>query len=225
MRIISKFHDYYDSARGLDLEQAPIYIRKTEEFEWSWSDESERLYYFWERSYSKSLYIKSGVIGFAGKIHKYCTYEWSYPYTDEPPQKLFSEKRDVLWSPLTNYYNERYKGVDFLVKRSFRKEQQKINQWYDREDKKFTNIFNKYNTAIFHIKPGNLVGTDCKLIINPILKNLEFYKILPPAQAYQELSMWVNNIAEPRKEIPAIDDKTMAEIKGFDKYSFRKDKT
>jgi hypothetical protein len=31
-------------------------------------------------------------------------------------------------------------------------------------------------------------------------------------------------MAFPNKPIPKIDDKTMAEIKGFDKFSFRKDK-
>ena len=35
--------------------------------------------------------------------------------------------------------------------------------------------------------------------------------------------MFISNLAVPLKPIPKIDDKTMAEIKGFDKWSFRKE--
>ena len=43
--------------------------------------------------------------------------------------------------------------------------------------------------------------------------------------SFQELFQWHSNLASPEKEIPYIDDKTMAEAKGFNKYSFRKDKS
>ena len=46
-----------------------------------------------------------------------------------------------------------------------------------------------------------------------------------PYTAYQNLSMWVNNQAQPIKPIPPMKDEDMVSIKGFDKYSFRKDKT
>lgn len=36
--------------------------------------------------------------------------------------------------------------------------------------------------------------------------------------------MWHNNLAMPEKPIPKIDDTTVLETKGFDKFSFRKGK-
>jgi len=63
------------------------------------------------------------------------------------------------------------------------------------------------------------VGT---ITFNPCLKDYDFMRVFDPYQAFQEISMFMGNLAEPRKPIPAIDDKTMAEIKGFDKWSFRK---
>jgi len=64
---------------------------------------------------------------------------------------------------------------------------------------------------------------DCLINYNAPLKDFEFYKIFDPHTAYQEISMYMYNFAEPMKEIPEISDETMAEIKGFDKWSFRKE--
>ncbi len=64
----------------------------------------------------------------------------------------------------------------------------------------------------------------CEININPNLGNYEFFRVLDNYTAYQELCMWLGNKAAPEKPIPFIDDKTMAEAKGFDlKFSFRKD--
>ena len=49
-------------------------------------------------------------------------------------------------------------------------------------------------------------------------------RIKDPYTAYQELSMYLGNMAFPNKPIPTISDEVMAEIKGFNKFSFRKDK-
>jgi len=60
---------------------------------------------------------------------------------------------------------------------------------------------------------------------NSRLKELDFAKIFNPIKAYQEITMFMNNLAVPIKPIPKISDVTMAEAKGFNKYSFRKDPT
>jgi hypothetical protein len=56
------------------------------------------------------------------------------------------------------------------------------------------------------------------------LKKISFMQMFGPYQAYQEISMFVNNLAVPEKPIPKMSDEDMASIKGFDKFSFRKDK-
>lgn len=64
-----------------------------------------------------------------------------------------------------------------------------------------------------------------RLVLNECLKDLNFQKVFPPQLAYQELMMYFGSaLAAPEKTIPSIDDKTMLMAKGFDKYSFRKDK-
>lgn len=55
---------------------------------------------------------------------------------------------------------------------------------------------------------------------NPCLSDYSFGKVVSPEKAYQELMMWFANKKLP-PPIPHVDDKTMAEAKGFDKHSFR----
>jgi len=63
------------------------------------------------------------------------------------------------------------------------------------------------------------------LTLNGELKKFEFFRVLDPFQTFQELYMYLGGLAVPDKPLPKLDDKTMAEIKGFNKYSFRKDKS
>jgi hypothetical protein len=65
--------------------------------------------------------------------------------------------------------------------------------------------------------------TSMILRINAWLAPVEFYRVMPVEQAYQELSMYLGGLASAEKPIPEIDDVTMAGAKGFDKHSFRKD--
>lgn len=55
------------------------------------------------------------------------------------------------------------------------------------------------------------------------LKELEFYRLFEPFTAFQELAMYFGNIAQPNRPIPTVSDKDLAEAKGFNKHSFRKD--
>ena len=63
-----------------------------------------------------------------------------------------------------------------------------------------------------------------RFIINPILKDYAFYKILDSFQAFQEISMFLGGVlGNHEKEIVVVDDKYKIEQHGFDKWSFRKE--
>jgi hypothetical protein len=80
--------------------------------------------------------------------------------------------------------------------------------------------FEAHNCPIFVGYPSKKI-----IIYNGKLKDLEFFRMFEPYLAFQELTMYMANTAEPRKEIPKISDEIMSEIKGFDKWSFRKPKS
>jgi hypothetical protein len=81
--------------------------------------------------------------------------------------------------------------------------------------------FLKHRSPVFIAEVVN--EYEGKITYNGCLKPFEFYRVFDPYLAFQEIAMWLGNQAVPIKPIPKIDDVTMAEIKGFDKFSFRKD--
>lgn len=62
-----------------------------------------------------------------------------------------------------------------------------------------------------------------RLILNDCLKDVNFQKVFDPVAAFQEVSMFVAGMAVPSKPMPEISDETMRDIKGFDKWSFKKE--
>jgi hypothetical protein len=61
--------------------------------------------------------------------------------------------------------------------------------------------------------------------LNPALRNEHFQKIKGPAEAFQEISMYLGNqLARQPDPIPNIPDEIMRDEKGFDKWSFRRHK-
>lgn len=56
----------------------------------------------------------------------------------------------------------------------------------------------------------------------PKLADVHFYKVMPPWEAYQELSMFLGNIAAPDRVPVSIADRDRVQQHGFDmKYGFR----
>jgi len=66
-----------------------------------------------------------------------------------------------------------------------------------------------------------------KFIINPLLKDYEFYKVFDSFQAFQEISMFIGGVlGRDEKEIVEVADKYKITQHGFDyKWSFRKEST
>ena len=92
----------------------------------------------------------------------------------------------------------------------------------------YNKVFEEHNCPIFlggyGVKDQAWVAYTAKVTWNGCLREAEFYRIKDAYTAFQELSMYLSNQAQPRKPIPEMDDQTKAEQHGFDKFSFRKDK-
>lgn len=64
--------------------------------------------------------------------------------------------------------------------------------------------------------------TGYEVTYNPCLRQLGVHTFFPAYKVHQDISMWLASHKES-PAIPHIDDLTMSQAKGFDKYSFRKD--
>jgi hypothetical protein len=94
-----------------------------------------------------------------------------------------------------------------------------------RWDKKIINLSNPYEEdhTIFHqFKVPCFLYNFGRLITNPCLKDLQFYKVKDAYQTYQELDMYIGGVLANTQVIPPMGDLTLINARGFDaKTSFR----
>lgn len=226
MRIISDTHDYYDSVQKFGQDDQLIYHRK------------EKVVYFpgyssgfytrpnYHVSFAPSLYI----IGFCGKIYPVVRIDATGSFLT--PRRKYHESVKAFCYNVeeidkfveANYNEKQIAGY-------YSKGQKDGNYWiYGVRRFDFVKLFDKYKTNRdykFDESPIFITRyrkNETEITYNGILKDFEFYRIFDPYSAFQELQMYLSNIAQPNRPIPAVSDEDMAAAKGFDKFSFRKDK-
>ncbi len=221
MRIISDFRDYYDSVQIYGQDKNRLYHRKTQKFTVSYDTLKIPLFKYIDRCH------ESVIVGFAGNIYPYC-YISPYPYV-EGPQKSQQFTIYDTWKSICEEMEvlKKKNGRQFYAF-SF------IDKKFDNEDsfnsiksnKTLLEFFTKYDAPIFSAKL-DVYNKNWILKTNPCLSRLGFVKIKDPHSAFQELDQFIGTtlVKEQQGVIPTGDDVVLAKSKGFDKYSFRKDKS
>lgn len=228
MRIISDFHDYYDSVQAAGQDQSLIYFRKSENIEVG----KFPFPVFRSSCYADlvGLKIQQHMIGFCGKI-----------YPTMVVTCLATNKSAICFdlAELDHFIetNWRKSVVD-----EYRAKPNRLWQWFlwpgdlRRNDFKkyfaecatkkdaFANIFLEKHCPVWIGTVQDVWRLNCmgKITYNGCLKNLEFFRLFDTFSAFQEISMFLGGLAVPQKEIPEVPDKIMVGVKGFDKWSFRK---
>lgn len=207
MRIISTFKDYYDSLQAYDEDRDTLYIREEVEVD------NRR-----NKNFANYRGLNSCTILFCGQYFPAYFYRestWKGRFYEDT---FYYELNDVLEEKLYEIHKQYFHSKRRLESDNAKK------SWSKRLDtaKKFLEG-NFEKTPIDTNQPVVLIYNQWHYVINYSLKDAGFFKVKDVRSTYQELLMWFNNQAKPEKPIPHIDDKTMAEIKGFDKFSFRKD--
>jgi hypothetical protein len=193
------------------------------------------------------LDITNHVVGFCGRI--YPVLHLNQSVRGEKNREKFcytlQEVDDFVTQNFKEKYVEHYWLKELLYNRSrwpwqYRHQNfQKFFEDFDKEKDNYKKRFEEHNCPIF---VGTLTENNREVVyhtnalnqpdptnkgkyfnVTRTLKDVEFFRIFDPYQAFQELTMYLSNIAEPRKPIPHISDEDMVSIKGFDdKTSFRK---
>jgi len=223
MRIISSFHDYYDCIQKHNLfnKDGILYLRE------------EKILKLKEYPF---IYIVSfgteisscGLVGFCGRLYPYIKL-WGY-------SRFCLSVTDVdrLVATLSKVEQRGYyegKRQRFSSLRLSKFNRLNVTKFFEESPKTTEDILKKniirdieeFRRCPIFVLSRKLVCSDTTITYNANLKNLDFVRKIPVAQTFQEIAMFLGNIASPEKPIPKIDDVTMAEAKGFDKYSFRKD--
>lgn len=244
MRIISEFHDYYDSVQAQGQDQTVVYIRKKKEDtvkEWPFPA-CRAISWSWSRA---QLKCRQSIIGFCGKIYPVLeldigsgTRPYHRPALDDATTLCWNledvdafveahyKKKEIAGYRQTKGYNRQWNHASRRVS---------FQEFFDecaRKQEAFIELFRENRSPIFVAdyrkqwwSPKFGWKTDHKIEWNAELKEWKFYKIFDVYSAFQEIYCFMSGLAVPLKPIPDIADKVMAEAKGFNKYSFRKDPT
>jgi hypothetical protein len=225
MRIISNFHDYYDSAMGFGQDPGLIYERRVSEkivrsdvlgSKFKEIMQSAVSYDNWIRSLDKAT---AGIIGFCGK---------AYPLLLAEPEQFTVESCTA------------HKNVALASKEAYILQTEDFwSRKYGRDrGRAYDDFIEGFNGAaigdfahqilkapVFLARFNVLYGDVgfVQLYSNPRLANFGFAKNIEPFTAFQEIAMYLGSqlAVEDRAPRTVGDDKIIAQSKGFDEQSFR----
>lgn len=224
MRIISKFHDYYDSVMIYGQDKTVVYQREEKKiFDAKIKTKDLELYSVSIGYYKNSIWERSFdpfIIVFCGKVYYTFYFEGQYFYSYEPLEKIILDTKD------NKFIKAFYEGWRSIPKT--------LKELFEKSGKQESNLNLELNCPIILIKefekdPYSYLSKNKniqiikRMVLNPILREIEFFKIKDAFSTFQELSMFVSGIlTKPEKEMPIIPDKLKLQSKGFDEWSFRK---
>jgi hypothetical protein len=234
MRIISNFVDYYDYAAcptycndsEVVFVRTPTIGKETHDSKFCFRLSPT---YFRFVRYDYDIFSMQ-LIGFCGKL--YIRYYLNPDY--KTFDKLSHEEQDNWgWYDLNTLIEEscKYFSSKKYIKDAISHKTKTI-EYYKREVNEIRSIITsdmlnkislKYNTPYFMIIPDRYSKTYSLSLSFNSLKNIKFFKVLEPYQAYQEIEMYFNSILiVPDNHLQITDNKVILEAKGFDiKQSFR----
>lgn len=230
--------DYYDGVAGstgidktIVYKRYPVEINKQKEMPKIFHHES-----MWRHNY-KNPFLSIGnsdvdlkkskkyekahsfIVGFCGKLYL----GWKFHYKVKREGFALDEnKTDIIYG----YKN----AVEYLRENYWKHNLEDDIKFIESYDP--INIFREINAPVFIYdtdankklgRYGHFVNLEL-FIVNPILKDYEFYKVVDTFQAFQEIQMFLGGVlGADEKDITEIKDKYKISQHGFDKWSFRKE--
>jgi len=161
------------------------------------------------------------IIGFCGKIYPVLV------LSDSPDIFCFSiaDADAFVEKYFTDQEKEIYKGKlqwKHNAKILIRKNLVSYFEECNKKQEAFKKLFEDHSCPIFVASRSK--WSDGKITYNGLLRPVQFMRVFDPYSAFQELAMYISNIAQPEKVMPVIDDEMKIQAHGFDKFSFRKPK-
>ncbi len=254
MKIISKYNDYYDSVQAYGSDPKTIYVRKEKTIDDKehailntlWNNSEEILFdlNFIGEQYKNICFENLYFVFFCAKI--FPCFEISVPKNPPNPGINAKEYRycynindidKIIYKYGTKKHLKEYNNkLTKNEKRSYiwgkpknRKSLiQLINKFAKIPGNKIFELHHKFGTPCFYFSSSkyNAWNKKTNIVLNPVLKDIEFYKVFDSYRAFQEISMFISGIMGG-KSPPTIEisDKIRKEKHGFDKWSFRKEST
>jgi hypothetical protein len=244
MRLIIKYKDYYDTAKGYGIDETIIYDRKTHILnnhpKASMSLPTRMSLIFGNDTFTKP--IVPYILGFCGKTYVVFGHNMmsdSIIGPERVPGLMWQYSSDlekdgynifIGGDELFEYY-ENHPKVGERSRRDFKRWGEKEYKQFiaDWDNKDNIDLFREFNTPVFAIchDRHTYQATRQQVVINPVLSILQWYRKFDAYQAFQEISMFLSGVlGNIEKETSNMSDLDKIASHGFDtKTSFRKDKT
>ncbi len=224
MRIIADQKDYYDCIMGCGQDRSVVYVRKPEE---QHLDRKEWPF--------PTFYGDQGcayIIGFCGKIYPLIELPPPPPPHDpkSPPSvKCFSLAEvdafmeQHLRSRELKAYHEKgryHRRCHYPWGSGTRRHYEDFFRECAKQETQYEKMFMEKRCPIFvAYKPAKSYNGVIEW--NAMLKKHGFFRVFDTFTAFQEIAMFVGNLAIPQKPMPVIEDKMKIQTHGFDEFSFR----
>jgi hypothetical protein len=231
MRIASRFRDYYDCVQAAGQDQSLVYVRNEivegmgdiRDAYLAREETKRKVFGSGRYSYGYNLFHKDMyIVGFCGKL--YSVISLYVQHGDKPV--LCHSAKDVMAFVRANFSKKEIAAFE-------KKEERKWRGWqvpttiegFEGHFEAFDNIsidpdFFKHPIFVFDCQ-YDYTNKQFSIMWNACLRPYEFFRVLDPYTAFQELQMWLSNIAAPQEHIPPVSDIDMVEAKGFNEWSFR----
>lgn len=222
MRIIADKHDYYDKCISFGVDPTIVYVRKPGE------EQLKRWPFPWMLDIDIGLSFTHYVIGFCGKIYP-CIRTGTSRYGDQNEiitiEKFCYTEKDIdsfvranaNKKQLAKFYGEdrRVTPIQALLAKFFAE--------CKRQQDAFKAMFEERRSPVFvarqpHIRRWGEFTVEWDVL----LKEYEFYRVFDFTRAFQEVFMFMGNLAQPQKPMPVISDEAKVQAHGMDKWSFRR---
>lgn len=225
MRIISNFRDYYDGVQRHGQDLSCQYIRKPLKSKIK-KNLFPKLGWGWRRAETTPFQV-ARIIGVCGKIYP----QLEFLFNDGPVQIRelcfnIDGVDKLMQRRLSKKHLDQYYGVK---KKRWRTDDRKVFiKWFDEIEKikdQFINMFIENRSPIFVVDLVECVRGQFIIEWNSRLEQYEFMKVIDPFTIFQEISMFMSNLAQSQKPMPIIPNELKIETHGFDvKQSFRNPK-
>jgi hypothetical protein len=227
MLLVSPFHDYYDGALGVaGVDKGVVFNRKPVEAQARniTADMARDFpHYDPEGPYTGIRLnvfnhdIFPGYVIFCGKKYSFL----KVPIYED------GVVRDLKYRFIYNNFMTDARLLEQFGSR-WRKSVERFEKEYaiPESQKDFSDLNKKYQSPIlasFDNKYGR-TPVPYNAAINPVLENLEFFKVFNAFDAFQEVYHFVGNILTNNEDPPelVLDEKTKLSTKGMDKTSFKR---
>jgi len=237
MKIISKFQDYYDIGIAYGVDEKLRFKRETYVVS-NKRTNGAYIRYLYKRDntqYRATFYYN--YIGFCGSL---------YPFIHLHIERVTRKEKAFHYENKENFYLydiEDFKNtlLDYVVagdkielsKRwvgnSFKRRNilDVMQKFYTKNNDEMKKLFEVYKEAYFVVEHSCIKYkgesfVEKKITLLPQLKQYKFVKAVQPMQAFQEISMYLGKLNTVEDNTVTIEDKYLAQGKGFDCYSFKK---